>query len=288
MDTSNPKLQVKNVLVTGVSGLIGNLVYVHLSRQTEAYEVYGLDRSPTNSERIESHHAVRVPAAKFFEVELTDLYGLREAVAGKQAVVHLAADPGSRNWETLLPSNVIGAYNIFEACRLENVQRIIFASTVVVDFGYGVDEPYSAIMQGDFANVPNDYHKITHDQPPRPSTLYSATKLWGEALAYHFMHEYGISCLCLRIGWVVDENVPPPKHGRSVWCSHRDVCQLVQKSLDAPADLRFDIFYGFSDNDYILASLDHTRNVLGYQPQDSAEEALGLINKIPIIQEEKK
>jgi len=204
------------------------------------------------------------------------LNSLEKAVRGKQVVIHLAADPGSRNWSSLLPNNVIGTYHLFEACRKANVRRVIFASTIVVHFGFGAEEPYRSIMQGNYEYVPVDFHKISHDQPPRPSSLYAATKLWGEALAFDYAFEYGISCLCLRIGWVVSENLPPPKHGRSVWCSHRDICQLVQRCIEAPEQIKYDVFYGFSNNDYTLASLEHTCNVLGYQPLDRAESVLGL------------
>ena len=64
--------------------------------------------------------------------------------------------------------------------------------------------------------------------------------------------------------------------GASLWCSQRDVVQLVQRAIEAPADLRFDIFYGVSHNRWRWVDIDHPRQVLGYIPADSAEEKLGL------------
>ena len=56
--------------------------------------------------------------------------------------------------------------------------------------------------------------------------------------------------------------------------ARRDVVQLIEKSIEAPDDLRFDIFYGVSNNRFRWVDIDHAREILGYIPQDSAEEVL--------------
>ncbi len=53
-----------------------------------------------------------------------------------------------------------------------------------------------------------------------------------------------MSCLCLRIGWVVADDVPPNLVAITQWCSQRDIVQLVERCMDAPDDLRYDIFSG--------------------------------------------
>jgi hypothetical protein len=58
-----------------------------------------------------------------------------------------------------------------------------------------------------------------------------------------------------------------------LWCSHRDIAQLVERCLQAPDSLRFDVFFGQSDNRYNLVDIQHARDVLGYAPEDSAERA---------------
>ncbi len=142
----------------------------------------------------------------------------------------------------------------------------------MVNAGYFREEPYRAILDDRFSELPDPLPRITHRDPVKPTGLYAATKVWGEALAYQYSAIHGLSCICLRIGWVVAENRPRPKYGRSVWCSHRDVCQLIQKSLEAPDSLRFDIFYGFSNNRFRITNLEHASEVLGYNPQDSSED----------------
>ena len=61
-----------------------------------------------------------------------------------------------------------------------------------------------------------------------------------------------------------------PRH-YSVWCSHRDVAQMLEKCITAPAELRYDVFYAVSNNRRGYRDLVHAREVLGYVPQDSAD-----------------
>jgi hypothetical protein len=82
--------------------------------------------------------------------------------------------------------------------------------------------------------------------------------------------------LCLRIGWVNAEDHPQNERGCAVWCSQRDIAQLVERSIEAPEDLKFDIFYGVSNNRWRWVDIEHPREVLGYIPQDSAEAKLKL------------
>ena len=83
-----------------------------------------------------------------------------------------------------------------------------------------------------------------------------------------------MSVICLRIGWVNPEDHPMKPESSAIWCSQRDVVQLVEKSMQAPEDLRFDMFYGVSNNRWRWVDIDHPREVLGYIPQDSSEERL--------------
>ena len=102
------------------------------------------------------------------------------------------------------------------------------------------------------------------------------SKAYGEAMGRYYSEEHGISVICLRIGTVNEWNSP----ARSIrhfatWLSHRDQAQLVRKSLEAPEDLRFDIFYGVSNNTWRFWDIDHPRQVVGYAPEDNAEEYRG-------------
>lgn len=264
----------KKVLITGVAGLIGYATYRWLRRHPERYELYGLDQSRSLSDRVPPDWAFEIPAERFFQCDLLDAAGLDRAVQGMEAVVHLAADPAGRGWESLLHNNIIGAYNVFEASRLAGVKRIVAASTIQVSTGNMQEEPYRAIVEGRTAEVPADFPKVGGLDLPRPRNLYAASKVWSESLAQVYAFSHGMSCLCVRPGWVVAEDRSPRADSAHLWCSQADMAQLIQRCLDAPADLRFAIYYGMSDNQWRWVDLEEARLQVGYQPADRAEDRL--------------
>ena len=60
----------------------------------------------------------------------------------------------------------------------------------------------------------------------------------------------------------------------STYLSHGDVSQILQLCIDAPDELKYDVFLATSDNRWGYRDLEHPREVLGYAPQDSAEDAV--------------
>jgi NAD+ dependent glucose-6-phosphate dehydrogenase len=264
----------RQVLITGANGLVGNLVYARLAVQPESYEVYGMLRHQQPSARAAGAEFVAIPEQRQRVADLTDFAAVQRAVTGMDVVVHMAADPDGRSgWESVLNSNIIGAYHVFEACRIAGVKRVVFASTNQVVFGYGAEEPYTSLVKGQFDALPlQEVPPIRHDQPARPLNLYGCSKVFGEALAHMYAFKAGMSCICLRIGWVLaDDSV----RSRVLWCSQRDIVQMVERCILAPDSLRFDVFFGQSDNQYNFVDIQHARDVLGYEPQDRAEEHLG-------------
>lgn len=244
------------VLITGMSGLIGQVA----RRQLEAnYEVSALNRRPV--EGVECHQA-----------DIADLQAIQPAFTGKDVVVHLAAIATHlASWEDVLHHNVIGTYNVFEAARQAGVQRVVYASSGATISGCENDFPYSAIAAGQYDQVPASWHVFDHLSPPRPTGLYGCSKLWGEALARHYVDTSDLSILCIRIGAVNKEDRPLAARQFSAWCSQRDIGQMIQKCVEAPAELRFDIFYALSRNKWSYRDLSHAREVLGFVPQDDAE-----------------
>lgn len=258
----------KKVLITGVNGLVGNVIYRKLLESPEAYDVYGLSRRHVASDRIQDIR--EVPEDKFRLADLADFDAIQSAVEGMDVIVHMAADPsGEHGWESLLNSNLIGAYNVFEASRLAGVKRVIFASSVQVSFGYRDMEPYKTLFEARYNEVsPDAIPPVTHAMPNRPLNLYAASKAWGEALAHVYAYRHGMSCIALRIGWVLDEDTVPSAWGEAVFCSKRDIAQIVKDCIDAPDSVRFDIFYGMSDNRYRWVDIEHASEVLGYVAKD--------------------
>ena len=268
-------MEKKKVLVTGVFGLIAGSVYQKLTE--DQYDVSGLARRTQPSARAPQDRQVGIPAERLHLANLADIKAVERAMEGVDTVVQMAADPRpDAPWESLLASNIVGVRNVFEAAVRQGVKRVVYASSIMVSWGYQQEEPYKGIGEGRFDEIDAErLHAVTHEWPHRPTGLYPATKIWGEALARYYADVHGLSVPCLRIGWVNAEDHPHKPESGAVWCSQRDVVQLVQRAVEAPADLRFDIFYGVSNNRWRWVDIEHARNVLGYIPQDSAEAKLG-------------
>ncbi len=245
----------KKVLVTGMSGLIGGAV----RRQLEGkFDLSALNRRD-------------VPGVRCHRANIADLDAILPAFEGIDAVVHLAASIRG-DWEELLRDNVVGTYNVFEASRQAGAKRIVYASTGGVVAGWEREMPYRALVEERYEEAPETWERLNHTSPIRPRRLYGCTKVWGEALARHFVDEYDLSILCLRIGSVTAKDRPfQPRHF-STWCSRGDVARMVERCLAAPEDLRFDIFYVGSNNRWSYYDLEHASEVLGFVPQDAAED----------------
>ena len=92
--------------------------------------------------------ALSCPPERFTQADLSDLAAVERAFAGAEVVVHMGAVPDpSAPFEAIVNSNVVGGYNALEACRRQGVRRIVYASTVMTDWGYQFDEPYKAIRE---------------------------------------------------------------------------------------------------------------------------------------------
>jgi nucleoside-diphosphate-sugar epimerase len=244
------------VLVTGMSGLIGSAFRAGLAGR---YDLRALNRRPV--EGIPCHRA-----------DIADLGAIEPAFVGVDVVVHLAAIARSgAPWDDILRHNIVGPYNVFEAARQAGVKRVIFASSGATVSNCEGDFPYSALVTGRYDEV-GSWPLLTHESPPRPSGLYGVSKVFGEALARHFADTSDMSMICLRIGAVTPEDRPTTPRHFAVWCSQRDIVQMIERCIEAPPSLRFDVFFVTSDNRWSYRDLDHPRSMVGYQPRDRAED----------------
>ena len=261
------------ILITGVHGLIAGSIYRHFAAQPTNYDVYGMARRRQPSDRVAEGRQVHIPESRFHLADLAEWDSVRDAAQGMDIVVHMAADArDDAPWESIHQSNIIGAYHVFEACRQAGVRRILLASSIMVSWGYQSDEPYRAIRECRFDEVPREVPLVTHLDPPRPTDLYSASKVWGEALARTYSEVHGLSCICLRIGWVNGEDRPYKPELAAVWCSQRDITQLVERCVNAPDEIPFDVFYGISNNRFRWVDIERATQVIGYCPRDRAED----------------
>ena len=146
----------------------------------------------------------------------------------------------------------------------------MFASSGATIRGWDQVPPYDAITSGRYQDVPKNWPIITHETA-RPIGLYGATKVWGETLGSHFSDAYGLSILCVRVGFVPADDRPHNIREFTAYLSHRDVVDVFHRCIEAPDSLLYDIFFATSNNKWGYRDLDHVRQVLGYVPQDSAE-----------------
>ena len=239
---------MNRILVTGAAGKIGSTLREGLRG---CYPVLRLsDIAPLDPAR-DGEEIVRA--------DLTDLTAVEAAMRGIDCVVHLGALPGEDTWDKILPNNVVGTWNVFEAARRQGVRRVVYASS------------HHAVGFYRRARV------IDQNVVPRPDGIYGVSKVFGEAVGRLFADKHGLSVACLRIGAFRDQ--PTDRRLLYVWLSPRDAVHLVQCCIDAP-DYHFITVYGVSDN-----ARSRYRNVglefLGYHPQDKAEDYAADISRTP-------
>jgi NAD+ dependent glucose-6-phosphate dehydrogenase len=102
--------------------------------------------------------------------------------------------------------------------------------------------------------------------------MYSVSKMFTENLGRMYAEQHNMSIICIRIGKVEIEDVPLNIRNASVWCSHRDILQMIDKAVHAPEDLKFAIVFACSDNPTRYRDIEYARETLGFLPQDSAAD----------------
>lgn len=233
--------QRKRVLITGAAGRIGSSLADQLKDRYDLRLHYHRT-SPENP-----------PSADTIKADISRYDEIAPAMEGIDAVVHMAADPSTRgDWESIHEKNIVGAYNVFESARRAGVRKIVFASTNHVMGMYDRDQQWP----------------IYADQPVRPDSLYGVSKAFGETLARHYVDQYGLSIICLRIGWFLPR--PHDEISLWMWLSPRDAAQVVWRAIES--DLDFGIFYAISQNGRRRWDITKTMQQLGYRPQDDAEQ----------------
>lgn len=196
MLTPNVDLKNKTVLVTGAAGFIGSNLVTELLKTVEGITVIGLDS-------VNDYYDVSIKEYRLKEIEKiqaqypsTKWIFVKGNLADKEliekvfteynlsVVVNLAAQAGVRysitNPGAYIESNVIGFYNILEACRNHPVEHLVYASSSSV-YGTNKKIPYS-----------------TDDKVDNPVSLYAATKKSNELFAHAYSKLYNIPSTGLR------------------------------------------------------------------------------------------
>ena len=187
----NVELDGKTVLVTGAAGFIGSNLVRRLFHDFRNIKVIGIDS-------ITDYYDVNIKYERLKEIESLnrDWIFVRASIADKDVVerifsetqisvvVNLAAQAGVRysitNPDAYIQSNLIGFYNILEACRHHEVEHLVYASSSSV-YGSNKKVPYS-----------------TDDKVDNPVSLYAATKKSNELMAHAYSKLYNIPSTGLR------------------------------------------------------------------------------------------
>jgi nucleoside-diphosphate-sugar epimerase len=235
----------ERILITGPGGRVGPHI-LPLLREEFALRLFDLQKLDGAGDD------------EVVQGDIRDFDALRRACEGVHAMIHLAAISDEDEFVTrLLPMNLLGLYNAFEAARQAGVRKVIFASTGQTVLNYG----------------PTAW--ITPEMPVRPWTLYACTKVFGEAAARFYSDTHGMSMICIRLGWF------QPCHGdffreerdkAGHWCSPRDLAQLLVKAIRS--DVSYGIFFGVSNNTDRQWDISNARELLGYEPVDNSADHL--------------
>ena len=186
----NIDLKNKTILVTGAAGFIGSNLCKRLLAEVDGAHIIGIDNMNAyydvniKKERLDT--LCKFKHFTFIKGNIADKTLIDELFANYKPhiVVNLAAQAGVRysitNPGAYIESNIVGFYNILEACRHNNVEHLVYASSSSV-YGSNKKVPYS-----------------TDDKVDNPVSLYAATKKSNELMAHSYSKLYNIPSTGLR------------------------------------------------------------------------------------------
>ena len=228
-----------NVLMTGASGGVGTMLRPRLLERYTSVRLSDL-----------SEPADLRAGETFVGANLADLEAVRAACRGIDGIIHMGGFSVEGPWETILNANIIGAYNLFEAARLEGVKRIVFASS---NHAVGF--------------YPRET-RIPPDVVPRPDSRYGVSKVFGEGLGALYAYKHGLGVTSLRIGNVAE--APIDVRRLAIWIHPEDLMQLCVIGLETEG-LVYEVVYATSDN--LRSWYANARaHALGYQPTMQSED----------------
>jgi uronate dehydrogenase len=228
----------KRLLLTGAAGNLGRVLRPRLKAYCDVLRLSDLaPMDPAGA----GEEVVQAP--------LEDLAAMQSLLKDVDAVLHFGGVSIEKPFDVVLPANIVGAYNVYEAARQRGVKRIVFASSNHVIGFYSQGET------------------ITPQALPRPDSYYGLSKAFGENLAQFYFDRYGLETVSLRIGSCWPE--PTDRRMLSSWLSYDDLERLLVAALSAPV-VGHSVIYGVSDNRATWWDNGPARHI-GYRPEDSSE-----------------
>lgn len=230
---------MKKIVLTGAAGRLGTVLRGPLANLAD--ELVSTDQTDSVVDLASNE--------TYVQADLADLAAMVDVLKGADMVVHFGAIGDEAPFDAILQSNIIGAYNIWEAAHQNGVGRVVYASSI-----------HAVGM-----HAKNDF--IGTDVAHRPDTYYGLAKCFAEDLASLYWDKRGVEAVCLRI--LSCANVTNARAVGS-WLSYDDLIHLVEQSVKTPVT-GFSIIYGVSNND--RATVDNSKaTFIGYRPKDNAEQ----------------
>jgi uronate dehydrogenase len=230
---------MKKIVLTGAAGRLGSYLREPLTKLAD--ELVSSD--------IKGDIGALYPGERYQPADLAKLDEIVPLLEGAEMVVHFGAIGDEAPFDDILQSNIIGAYNVWEAASRNGLRRVVYASSIHAVGMYPKNE------------------FIGTDTPHRPDTFYGLAKCFAEDLASLYWDKRKIEAVCLRI-----LSCATVTNARAVgsWLSYDDLIHLVERSITTPIT-GFMVAYGVSAND--RAPVDNAKaSFLGYRPKDNAEQ----------------
>lgn len=230
---------MKKLVLTGAAGALGSKLRAPLAAMCDEFVSSDLVDNIDNLGANET----------YIKADVSDLASMEALLKDATMVIHFGAIADEAPWDDILQSNIIGAYNVWEAAYRNGVKRVVYASSV---HAVGMHPKTDTIGL---------------DVPHRPDTYYGLAKCFAEDLASLYWDKRDIESVCLRIF-----SAAPPSNARAIgtWLSTGDLIHLVERAVDSPV-VGFTTVYGISNNDRAVVDNSKARH-LGYRPKDNAED----------------
>lgn len=231
------------LVVTGGAGKLGRWVVEELisDRNGSPHEVVVFDRAG----------AAAPNGARFLPGDIQDLGQVYGALAGADAVIHLAGIPthSIAPNEVIFRTNAIGTFNVHEAASKLGIRRVVTASSEAV-LGW-------APGAWDREFVP-EYLPIDEDHPLQPQDPYGLSKVTCEAIARSYTAKCGMTTVLLRPPWIVSPDelhglaqsggIKPVKFAMFHYVDARDLAEACRRAVERPLTGSHALFTGSGES----------------------------------------